>query len=197
VSYVVIDTSRAEEPFLVFTGGDLLVGAVGRPDLLGRELGERLAPRLYESLHQKLLPLGDHVIVFPTHGGGSLCGRGIAGTRFSTIGVAKVLSSVARCTDIIGRWGGEEFVVALTDTNPEQGAIAAERYRRAIEELRLVDASGVPFSVTASFGVAGYVKGDDVERLIDRADRTMYAAKSSGRNRVEVNDQGLPLRPAI
>lgn len=86
VSYAVVDTSRDDEPFLVFTGGDLLVGAVGRPDLLGRELGEQLAPRLYDSLHHKILPLGDHVIVLPTHGSGSLCGRGISGTRMSTIG---------------------------------------------------------------------------------------------------------------
>ncbi|HLI27122.1 MAG TPA: rhodanese-like domain-containing protein [Chloroflexota bacterium] len=90
VSYAVIDTARAEAPFLVFSGGDLLVGTVGRPDLLGRELGEQLAPQLYDSLHQKLLPLGDHVIVFPTHGSGSLCGRGIAGTRFTTIGYERL-----------------------------------------------------------------------------------------------------------
>jgi hydroxyacylglutathione hydrolase len=86
VCYAVVDTSRDQEPFLVFTGGDLLIGAVGRPDLLGRELGEKLAPRLYDSLYEKILPLGDHVIVLPTHGGGSLCGKGIARTRLSTIG---------------------------------------------------------------------------------------------------------------
>ena len=48
VTYVVVDTARAEEPVLVFTGGDLLVGGVGRPDLLGRELGEKLAPMLFD-----------------------------------------------------------------------------------------------------------------------------------------------------
>lgn len=86
VSYVVIDTSRADVPVLAFTGGDLLVGAVGRPDLLGRELGEQLAPLLYDSLHTKLLRLEDYVEVLPTHGAGSLCGRGITGKRTSTIG---------------------------------------------------------------------------------------------------------------
>ena len=97
ISYVLTDTSRAEsEPFLVFSGGDLLVGAVGRPDLLGRELGERLAPQLYESLHGKLLQLADHVIVLPTHGRGSLCGKGIAGTRFSTIGYERRFNEALR-----------------------------------------------------------------------------------------------------
>ena len=86
VSYVVTDHSRAELPIVAFTGGDLLVGSVGRPDLLGAELGRRLAPQLYDSLHGQLLRLEDYVEVLPTHGAGSLCGRGISGKRKSTIG---------------------------------------------------------------------------------------------------------------
>lgn len=86
VTYVVLDRSRAEVPVLAFTGGDLLVGAVGRPDLLGRELGERLAPLLYDSLFDKILRLEDYVEVLPAHGSGSLCGRGIGGKRTTTIG---------------------------------------------------------------------------------------------------------------
>jgi hydroxyacylglutathione hydrolase len=86
VSYVVADTARAEAPLAVFTGGDLMVGGVGRVDLLGRELGERLAPRLYESLHDKLLCLEDFVEVYPTHGSGSLCGSSTGSKRTTTIG---------------------------------------------------------------------------------------------------------------
>jgi hydroxyacylglutathione hydrolase len=112
VSYVVSDTSRATEPFLVFSGGDLLVGAVGRPDLLGRELGEQLAPRLYDSLHDKLLRLPDHVVVLPTHGGGSLCGRGIAGTRFTTIGYER------RFNAALQHPSREAFVDAVLAGNP-------------------------------------------------------------------------------
>ena len=51
MTYVVVDTARAEAPVLAFTGGDLLVGTFGRPDLLGPELGRELAPLLYDSLH--------------------------------------------------------------------------------------------------------------------------------------------------
>ncbi len=95
VSYAVYDVTRSTDaPLLVFTGGDLLVGAVGRPDLLGRELGEQLAPQLYDSLFQKILPLGDGTLVMPTHGGGSLCGKGISSTRLTTIGYEK-LTNVA------------------------------------------------------------------------------------------------------
>ncbi|GAC1696764.1 MAG: MBL fold metallo-hydrolase [Candidatus Limnocylindrales bacterium] len=86
VSYVVTDHSRSELPIVAFTGGDLLVGSVGRPDLLGAALGRTLAPQLYDSLHEQLLRLEDYVEVLPTHGAGSLCGRGISGKRTSTIG---------------------------------------------------------------------------------------------------------------
>ncbi|MCL4544689.1 MAG: MBL fold metallo-hydrolase [Chloroflexi bacterium] len=85
VSYAVFDASRTPlAPLVVFTGGDLLIGTVGRPDLLGQELGRQLAPLLYDSLHEKILPLGDGTLVMPTHGSGSLCGQSINSTRFTT-----------------------------------------------------------------------------------------------------------------
>lgn len=113
VSYAVYDTERTTEaPALVFTGGDLLVGAVGRPDLLGRELGERLAPQLYDSLHEKLLPLGDGTLVMPTHGTGSLCGKGISATRLSSIGYEKLTNPALRQPD------KESFVRYVLGGNP-------------------------------------------------------------------------------
>ncbi|MBI2755616.1 MAG: MBL fold metallo-hydrolase [Chloroflexi bacterium] len=113
LSFAVYDTIRSTEvPLLVFTGGDLLVGSVGRPDLLGRELGEQLAPQLFESLHQKLLPLGDGTIVLPAHGGGSLCGRGIAQTRQSTIGYEKLTNPFLRHAD------RDTFVRAVLQGDP-------------------------------------------------------------------------------
>ncbi|HEY8743455.1 MAG TPA: rhodanese-like domain-containing protein, partial [Chloroflexota bacterium] len=100
LSFAVYDTSRTMiMPLLVFTGGDLLVGAVGRPDLLGRELGEQLAPQLYDSLHDTLLPLGDGTLVLPTHGSGSLCGRGISATRLSSIGYEKATNPALQQPD--------------------------------------------------------------------------------------------------
>ncbi len=86
ISYAVIDKSRADVPVALLTGGDLLVGAVGRPDLLGPEMAKTLAPALYHSLHDKILAHEDYVEVYPTHGAGSLCGRGISAKRTSTIG---------------------------------------------------------------------------------------------------------------
>jgi hydroxyacylglutathione hydrolase len=86
VSYAVADTSRADEPVLLFTGGSLLVGAVGRTDLLGAENAIPYARAMFHSLHDVLLKHEEFVGVYPTHGGGSLCSTGIASTPNSTIG---------------------------------------------------------------------------------------------------------------
>ncbi len=86
VSLVVSDLTRAEEPWLVFTGDTLFVGDVGRPDLFGEEKAKELSAKLYESLHDKLSKLPDYVEVYPTHGEGSLCGRSMSSKRYSTIG---------------------------------------------------------------------------------------------------------------
>ena len=86
VSYAVADTARADEPFLLLTGGSLLVGAVGRTDLLGAGNARPFAAAMYRSLHDVLLPHEDSVMVYPTHGAGSLCSTGIASTSWSTVG---------------------------------------------------------------------------------------------------------------
>jgi len=125
-SYVVADAGRAPAPELVFSGGALLVGGVGRPDLLGPELGAALAPLLYESVHRKLLRLDDGVLVFPTHGSGSLCGKGIAGTRFSTIGYER------RHNPALQQPTAADFVSYVLSGNP--GIPAYYRRMRALNQ---------------------------------------------------------------
>ena len=119
VSYVVVDTSRAEVPVMAFTGGDLLVGSVGRPDLLGRELGAILAPQLYDSLFGKLLELEDYVEVLPTHGAGSLCGKAISSKRTTTIGYERRFNPALQHTD------KQDFVAFVLDGNPNVPAYYA------------------------------------------------------------------------
>jgi hydroxyacylglutathione hydrolase len=85
-AYPVADRRRGtEEPWLVFTGDSLLIGDVGRPDLhvTGDEGGQ--ARLLHESL-RRLLELPDHVVVYPSHFGGSVCGRALSGNPVSSIG---------------------------------------------------------------------------------------------------------------
>ncbi|GAB5550396.1 MAG: hypothetical protein SangKO_101560 [Sandaracinaceae bacterium] len=101
--------------------------------------------------------------------------------------VGELLSSLARESDVCARWGGEEFVILLSSTDCGGGVVVAERVRAAMEALRVVDEAGEPIPVTASFGVAALAPNEDMDGVVDRADRAMYMAKTSGRNRVMVD----------
>jgi diguanylate cyclase (GGDEF)-like protein len=94
---------------------------------------------------------------------------------------ANILQSYSRKTDIVGRWGGEEFLIICTQTNKDAILFVANNLKKEIEAY--------PFSKvgqkTASFGVATYKKGDDTKDIIKRADDALYKAKRDGRNRVE------------
>ena len=89
MSYVVTDNAAFQVPLMVFTGDTLFVNDVGRSDLYGVEEAPRLAECLYDSIFDKLLPLGDGVIICPAHGAGSVCGKSIANRDESTIGIEK------------------------------------------------------------------------------------------------------------
>jgi hydroxyacylglutathione hydrolase len=86
VAYEVADTARADEPTLLLTGGSLLVGSVGRTDLLGADRAIPYAADMHHSLHEVVLRHEDSVAIYPTHGAGSLCSTGISSTPWSTIG---------------------------------------------------------------------------------------------------------------
>lgn len=96
--------------------------------------------------------------------------------------VARVLQKGARLVDVIGRWGGEEFMVVCTDTAVDGAAVLADRLAHALRETSFP----VVDRVTASFGVAQAVTGDSERDLVDRADRALYKAKEAGRDRVVV-----------
>jgi hydroxyacylglutathione hydrolase len=100
VAYALADTSRAEEPLLLFTGGSLLVGAVGRTDLLGEANALPFARQMFQSLTDVVLPHEDFVGVYPTHGAGSLCSTGISSTPSSTIGFERRHNRMLRPTDV-------------------------------------------------------------------------------------------------
>jgi two-component system cell cycle response regulator len=102
------------------------------------------------------------------------------------MGTAKVLAKIARKTDHVARWGGEEFVLALVHTAEAGARIAAERVRRAISEARFTLPNGTVLNVTASVGLASAASADwDLDALVARGDKAMYNAKHRGRNRVE------------
>ena len=87
ICLLVSDRRRAQAPWFILTGDTLFVGAVGRPDLAGRE--QDMAAELWHSLHERLLHLPDELEVFPGHQAGSACGADISGKPSSTIGFEK------------------------------------------------------------------------------------------------------------
>jgi hydroxyacylglutathione hydrolase len=87
ICLLVTDQRRGDAPWFVITGDTLFVGAIGRPDLSGKE--REMAGVLYDSLHAKLLVLPDDLEIFPGHQAGSACGAGLSGKPSSTLGFEK------------------------------------------------------------------------------------------------------------
>jgi len=107
--------------------------------------------------------------------------------------IAKILQMHSRNVDIVGRYGGEEFVLLLPETNKESAFKMGERLRKTIAETK---SPGVP-SMTISIGIASFPEDSrDMDTLINKADAAMYHAKRLGKNRVEMaenNDSEFPL----
>src|SRR5204862_36385 len=119
ISILVFDPEHSEEvPYAVLTGDTLFIGDVGRPDLRA-SLGwsaEQLGSMLYDSLHEKLLPLPDETLVYPTHGAGSLCGKNLSTDTVSTIGVQR------RYNYALQPMSRERFIEIVTTDQPDTPA---------------------------------------------------------------------------
>jgi hydroxyacylglutathione hydrolase len=135
-AYVITDHRRSNEPWLVLTGDALLVGDAGRPDLHahGEHTVEDMARALYRSLTENLLALPDHLILYPSHYSGSVCGRGLSATPVSTIGFERRHNTALQFDS------EDKFVRALLEDippAPEQQAaiVAANRSGRPLAEV--------------------------------------------------------------
>ncbi|MQA75893.1 MAG: MBL fold metallo-hydrolase [Solirubrobacterales bacterium] len=132
-AYLVTDHARAEEPWFALTGDAVLVGDAGRPDLHahGDETVEEMARALYRSITERLLSLPDHLLVYPAHYAGSVCGRGLSGHPASTIGFER------RHNGALQHGSEEAFVDALVRDIPpapdhQAEILAANRAGRAL-----------------------------------------------------------------
>ena len=138
ISLLVFDLAKdAEKPYGVLTGDTLFIGDVGRPDLLA-SIGftsDELASMLYDSLHERLLPLPDETLVYPAHGAGSMCGRNLSSETVSTMGVQRqynyALQPMTR----------ERFIALVTEDQPEApayfgyDALMNRRERATLDEV--------------------------------------------------------------
>jgi diguanylate cyclase (GGDEF)-like protein/PAS domain S-box-containing protein len=103
-----------------------------------------------------------------------------AGDRVLTQ-LALAVGDMIRTTDMLARWGGEEFAILMPGSDIDAGRVLAEKLRMMLEKQHFPDVG----HVTSSFGVAEHVRGENSDALIKRVDRCLYHAKASGRNRVE------------
>ena len=101
------------------------------------------------------------------------------------IQVAECLAQHVREQDMIGRFGGEEFILLLPNTTTEQAQHVAERCRIALTELNFVYEQQ-PFSISASFGVSSSQNASEPQQIIRQADQALYAVKTAGRNQVQI-----------
>ncbi|OFZ25339.1 MAG: hypothetical protein A2381_19320 [Bdellovibrionales bacterium RIFOXYB1_FULL_37_110] len=99
--------------------------------------------------------------------------------------VSDIFLDCTRETDIVSRYGGEEFSIILPETSTEGALIVAEKIRKTTEETAFYSTANIQLSVTLSLGIATFPEDAEVtESLIDRADQALYTAKHGGRNRV-------------
>ncbi len=96
-------------------------------------------------------------------------------------GVSQAVQSCLRTSDSIARYGGEEFLAFVVQAEAEVAQFIANRIREAVASKKF---ESVPWTITISIGVASATADDDLESLIDRADKYLYASKRGGRNRV-------------
>jgi len=123
MSYLLYD--RTGEPWIVFTGDSLFAGDLGRVDLMGMDRAEEMANDMYDTLFDKLLPLGDEVIVCPAHGAGSVCGASISDRVWTTIGIERERNPKLQYSD------RDEFVEGIAEK------LERPPYFREMERLNL------------------------------------------------------------
>ncbi|WP_223508061.1 sensor domain-containing diguanylate cyclase [Pseudomonas sp. BF-B-25] len=111
------------------------------------------------------------------------------------IGFARDLESCLRHSDIVCRWGGEEFIVLLKDTDGKTGLMIAEKIRQHVEQQRYAYNSKA-LHVTVSIGLTTQQPDDTLHSLLSRADHAMYRAKQTGRNRTCVEKPHFSYEPA-
>jgi hydroxyacylglutathione hydrolase len=109
------DTEDPDAPVKMFTGDTLFIGDVGRPDLIGSKgfTAEQMGSMLYDSIHNKILPLPDETEVYPAHGAGSLCGKSLSKETWSTLGEQRKFNYALKPMT------KEEFIKVVASDQPE------------------------------------------------------------------------------
>lgn len=171
ISLVVRDREVSDLPYMVFCGDTLFAGDIARTDFFGQERKAEMAGKIFASITEKLLPLGDGVIVCPAHGAGSVCGGEIADHPFTTIGYER------KTNPVLGL-GKEGFIVKRITESPyvppyfrqmeilnrtgapllPRGPSLRPLATRDVEEFRKTGCQLIDIRAPTSFG-AGHIPG--------------------------------------
>ena len=129
IAIVARNTEDMVAPMKIFTGDTLFCGDVGRPDLIGSKgfTAEQMGAMLYDSLHQKIMPLPDDTEVYPAHGAGSLCGKSLSSETWSTLGEQK------RTNYALQPMSKDEFVKLVSSNQPQVPAYFPKSAERNME----------------------------------------------------------------
>jgi len=142
MSYTVTDLSSGRAVVMVFTGDTLFVDDVGRTDLYGPKEVPRLASNLYDSIFDKLLPLGDGAILCPAHGAGSVCGMKIGNRDESTLGIERTQNPILQIRD------KEEFIKYKVAEQPERPYYFSQMEKYNLEGPPLLGCMPLPAPLT-------------------------------------------------
>lgn len=111
--------------------------------------------------------------------------------------LADLFCETVRENDLVGRYGGEEFLILLPDSATQSGVQTAQRIRKRVQDLK-IDASGENVSVTVSIGISSFPQyGQNADAVICAADAALYQAKSNGRNQVVISETKEGRQPAV
>lgn len=169
----------AEETLQYAASTDALTGLVNRRELISQFNAEKSKSERHGTPFSIIIADIDHFkMVNDTFGH-------IAGDRILK-GVAHTLKSAVRVEDICGRWGGEEFLLILPETDLQAAAAVAEKLLSAVRNLDTIW-EGKHISVTISMGVGQFSPGLDMDQCIHQVDEALYRAKTNGRNRFETS----------
>lgn len=192
---VLRDTVAQRDRAVAVSGTDELTGLPNRRRLIGiidRELA--VARRAERTVTIALLDVDDFKSVNDTHGHQT-------GDRLLAA-IASACDRTLRSADVVGRWGGEEFVVVMPDTGAHGAEVLLERLRAAVAEVEVRDDDGTRVRRSASIGAvtidpASATHGTPAPvGVVAVADRAMYGAKLAGKDQVRVDVLEAPVRPA-
>ena len=162
------------------------IATLSRIDPLTNVMNRRSIANQLEQLHQQRKALYSVVLLDLDHFKNINDQFGHSMGDQVLVNVAKCLANNLRDRDMIGRFGGEEFILLLPNTTTAQAQSVAERCRLAISHLNFITEYQQEFSVSASFGISSSVSADEPHLIISQADQALYAVKADGRNQVKI-----------